>query len=108
MVGMLVGVLIAQILTFFVGGFNVWTIMSCISSLCFSIRAVGIICSKQVIYGTELGGAGVYLGLKLLGKNVNLKVWVMVGLIRVVYLLIVRHDLNHYVYVREEHRRDLK
>jgi len=106
MTGLFIGVGILLLITYFIQGFNMVSVVSTITAIIFCSRKVGHFCKLSTLVIWECLGIFFALMVKLAFSKVTV-IWLGVTiLVRLAFILLSYHEIKEYVYVKEIHRKD--
>lgn len=106
MKGLIFGSIATLILEWVIQGFNLWTVLSIISTAMFCAKVVGYRCRLTHLFVCEGMGAFLMVMLQLLFNTFVLKETILVALTRLVFLGIATYDDKCFLYITEEHRKE--
>lgn len=106
MIGILVAVCAICVCSMFVQGFNLWTIGAFISTLMFCGRKVGYFCKYQHLVTIEIVTGFITIVFQLVFKHFVLLQFIIMLILRLVFLGIALYDKVAYVYFQEIRRKE--
>lgn len=103
---LLIGSGVLLILTYIVIGFNMLSIAATISTGLFCARKVGHYCKLNNLIVIEGLGAFMCLMIQLVFSNFNAIKFIIVLILRVVFIIVCYREITGYVYVKEIRRKE--
>ena len=94
------------LISWFIQGFNLWTITAIISTAMFSGKAVGFKCRLKHIITVEALGAFLTVIMQLLFDRFAIGRLLLLLLIRGIFIGVAVYDEKCFIYITEEHRKD--
>lgn len=98
--------IILLITTWFVQGLNFATIMAIVSTTMFCCRKFGYFCKPNSLVVMESVSLFITVVMQLLFKRFNILTFIIIVIMRALFLWIVYYDTEAFVYVSKEVRRE--
>lgn len=105
MTGILVVSLLTLVVTLVVQGFNLWTVAAVVTTLMFMGRKIGYFCKLKHLLVIEVIALVVTVGFQIVLQRFRLAKFILILLIRAVFMLVALYDTKMYVYYTEKRRR---
>lgn len=104
---MLIFCAVLWVIEAFVQGFNLWTLTSLCATGLFCARKIGHFCKLGSLVGFEFVGGVLTVVFQLLFHRFELVEFIIVVLLRVVFIGVWVYDKNMYVYDTRRVRKDV-
>lgn len=102
---LLISTVVILIITWFIQGFNLVSILATIGTALFCARKAGHFCRFNTLVVLECVGIFLVTVTQMLFKNFVLSKLLVTIVLRCIFLCICLYDMKVYVYVKEVHRK---